>query len=87
VTQDDDRASLSSVAKTSPGCRGLFHHCGGLANGCLHGPWEMYGLGPYVNQAWKVCDVLIGFSSVGCTSIRIITTLRYGYCLFVVVNT
>jgi hypothetical protein len=28
VTQDDGRASLSSVAKTSPGCRGLFHPCG-----------------------------------------------------------
>jgi hypothetical protein len=25
VTQDDGRASLSSVTKTSPGCRGLFH--------------------------------------------------------------
>jgi hypothetical protein len=28
VTQDDGWVSLSSVVKTSPGCRGLFHHRG-----------------------------------------------------------
>jgi hypothetical protein len=28
VTQDDGQASLSSVAETLPGCRGLFHSCG-----------------------------------------------------------
>jgi hypothetical protein len=28
VTQDDGRVNLSLVAKTSPGCRGLFHPCG-----------------------------------------------------------
>jgi hypothetical protein len=39
--------------------------------------WDMYGLEPYVDWAWKVCDVLVGFSSVGCTSIRITVTLRY----------
>jgi hypothetical protein len=43
VTQDNDRACLSSVDKTSLECRGLFHPRGGLAIGCLREPREMYG--------------------------------------------
>jgi hypothetical protein len=45
----------------------------------------MYGRGPYTDQAWKVCGVLIRFSPVGCTSIRIVVTLEYEYHLFVAV--
>jgi hypothetical protein len=30
---------------------------------------EMYGQGPYVDRAWKACDMLIGVSPAGCTSI------------------
>jgi hypothetical protein len=41
----------------------------------------MYGLGPYANQAWRAYGVLVGFSPVGCTSIRIVVTLRYEYPL------
>jgi hypothetical protein len=56
----------------------------GLANGCLRGPHEMYGRGPYEDRA---CGVLIKFSPAWCTSIRIIATLRYEYRLFVAVIT
>jgi hypothetical protein len=51
----------------------------GLAKGYLCGPQEIYGPRPYANQAWKACGELIGFSPAGCTSIRIVTTLRYEY--------
>jgi hypothetical protein len=77
MTQGDGRASLSLIAKTSSGCRGMFHPCGELAKGCLRRPREMYGSGPYANRTWKACDVLIGFFPAGCTSIRIAVTLRY----------
>jgi hypothetical protein len=33
------------------------------------GPHDMYGLGPYTNQVWRVYGVLVGFSHVGCTMI------------------
>jgi hypothetical protein len=59
----------------------------GLAKGCLRGPQEMYGLGPYVNRAWKACGMLIEVSPAGCTSIRITVTLGYEYRLFVAVIT
>jgi hypothetical protein len=85
VTRDDDRASLSSIAKTSPGCRGSISSLWELAKGCLHGPRERYGIEPYVNRAWKVCGVLIVFSPVVCTSIQITATLGYEYRLFVAV--
>jgi hypothetical protein len=39
--------------------------------------WDTYGRGPYVDQAWKVCDVLVRFAPAGCTSIQITTTLGY----------
>jgi hypothetical protein len=45
----------------------------------------MYGQGPYMDRAWKACGVLIGFSPVGCTLIRIVMTLEYEYHLFVAV--
>jgi hypothetical protein len=37
-----------------------------LVKGCLRGSCEIYGRGPYADRAWKVCDVLIGFSPAGC---------------------
>jgi hypothetical protein len=40
-----------------------------------------------MDLAWKVCGVLIRFSTVGCTSIQIVATLRYEYHLFVIVIT
>jgi hypothetical protein len=40
-----------------------------------------------INQAWKACDVLIGFSPTGRTSIQIVVTLEYKYRLFVAVIT
>jgi hypothetical protein len=39
--------------------------------------WDMYGLGPYADWAWKACVVLVRFSPVGCTSIQITATLEY----------
>jgi hypothetical protein len=57
-----------------------------LVKGYLCGPWEMYGPGPYTNRAWKLRGVSIGFSPVGCTSIRVTVTLGYEYYLFVAVN-
>jgi hypothetical protein len=47
--------------------------------------WDTYGLGPYVDWAWNVCGVLVGFSPAGCTSIRVIVTLGYEYRLFAAV--
>jgi hypothetical protein len=40
-----------------------------------------------MDRVWKACDVLVGFSPVGCTLIQITTTLRFEYRLFVVVIT
>jgi hypothetical protein len=37
----------------------------------------MYGSGPYANQAWKVCGMLIRVSPARCTSIQIAATLGY----------
>jgi hypothetical protein len=49
-----------------------------LMNGCyMWTMWDTYGLGPYVDRVWKVCDVLVGLSPAGCTLIRTATTLRY----------
>jgi hypothetical protein len=59
----------------------------GLAKGCLCGPHEMYGRGPYPDRVWKPCGVLIGFSPAGCTSIRITATLGYDYRFFATVST
>jgi hypothetical protein len=39
--------------------------------------WDTYGLGPYVDWAWKSCGVLVGFSPAGYTSIWIAATLGY----------
>jgi hypothetical protein len=39
--------------------------------------WDTYSRGSYTDQEWKACGVLVGFSPVGCTSIRIIATLGY----------
>jgi hypothetical protein len=78
ATQVDGWASLSLVAKTFCGCRGLFR---------LHGSqWKVitYGDCPqeaYVRRAWtgvgSVRGVLVGFSPAGCTSIRVAATLGY----------
>jgi hypothetical protein len=57
----------------------------GTKEGCIRGPREMYGPGPYVNRAWKAGVVLIGFSPAECISIRIATTLGYEYHLLVAV--
>jgi hypothetical protein len=59
----------------------------GTSESCLRKPREMYGPGPYMNQVWKVCDMLIGVSPAGCKSIRITVTLRYEYRLFTAVIT
>jgi hypothetical protein len=49
-----------------------------LAKGCyMWTTWDTYGRGSYVDRVWKACDVLVGFSPVGCTSIRIAVTLGY----------
>jgi hypothetical protein len=49
-----------------------------FATGCyVLTAWDTYDLGPYVDWAWDACGVSVGFSPVGCTSIRIIATLRY----------
>jgi hypothetical protein len=78
ATQDGGRVSLSLVAKTSFGWRGLFW---------LHGSqWKVFTYGDcpqksYAEHAWtgvrSVCVVLVGFSPTGCTLIRIAATLRY----------
>jgi hypothetical protein len=39
--------------------------------------WDMYGPGPCADWAWETCDVLVRFSPIGCTSIRITATLRH----------
>jgi hypothetical protein len=66
---------------------GAYFVLGGLVKGCLCEPREMYGPGPYMNQACKACGMLIGFSRAGCTSIQITATLGYEYRLFVAVIT
>jgi hypothetical protein len=38
---------------------------------------DTYGQGLYMDQAWKAYDMLVSFSHIGCTSIRIAVTLRY----------
>jgi hypothetical protein len=59
-----------------------------LVKGCYAWTtWDTYGRWPYVDWAWKVCGVLVGFSPAGCTSIRIVVTLEYEYRLFVAVIT
>jgi hypothetical protein len=45
----------------------------------------MYDPGLYANRAWKAYVVLIGFSPIGCTLIRITVTLGYEYHFFVAV--
>jgi hypothetical protein len=86
VTQGDARASLSLIAKTSSGCKACLS-LWGLAKGYLCRTREMYGLGSYANRAWKACDVLVGFSPTGCTSIWITATLGYEDHLFAAVIT
>jgi hypothetical protein len=49
--------------------------------------WDTYDRGSYTDRVWKACGMLVRFSSAGCTSIRIATTLEYEYCLFVAVIT
>jgi hypothetical protein len=52
--------------------------CQRLAKGCYM--WTMgdtYGLGPYADGAWAMCDVLVRFSLARCTSIWIVVTLGY----------
>jgi hypothetical protein len=52
--------------------------CRWRAKGCyMWTTWDTYGPRPYVDCAWKACDMLVGFSSAGCTSIWIIATLGY----------
>jgi hypothetical protein len=52
--------------------------CRWLVKGCyMCTMWDMCDLGPYADRAWKACDVLVRFSPVGCTSIRIAVTLGY----------
>jgi hypothetical protein len=64
-------ALLSSVNKFTKGCYTRTMR-------------DTYGRGPYMDRA---CDVLVEFSSAGCTSIQIAMTLEYEYHLFVVVIT
>jgi hypothetical protein len=53
-------------------------HCRCLLEGCYAlTVWDTYGLGPYMDWAWKACGILVGFSPAGCISIRIATTLGY----------
>jgi hypothetical protein len=78
ATQDDGWASLSLVVKTSFGCRGLFQLRGSQ--------WKVVTYGDCPQKAYTGCtwtgvgsirDVLVEFSSAGCTSIRITATLGY----------
>jgi hypothetical protein len=88
VNQDDGWASLFFVAKISSGCRDLFRPHGDYMKGCyVLTMLDTYGLGPYVDRAWNTCGALVGYSPVGCTSIRIAATLGYEYHLFVVART
>jgi hypothetical protein len=49
-----------------------------LVKGCYTWTmWDTYVRGPYVDRAWKACDVLVRFFHTGCTSIQIVVTLRY----------
>jgi hypothetical protein len=48
------------------------------AKGCyMWTMWDTYGLLPYADRAWKVCGILVGFSSARCTSIQIAATFGY----------
>jgi hypothetical protein len=56
----------------------LFKSVDNCAKDCyMWTTWDTYGREPYVDQAWKTCDVLVGFSPAWCTSIRIAVTLGY----------
>jgi hypothetical protein len=62
-------ALLNSVDDYTKGCYALT-------------TWDTYGLGPYADWACDACDILVGFSPVGCISIRIAVTLRNEWPLF-----
>jgi hypothetical protein len=56
----------------------LFKSVHDCVKGCyIWTTWDTYSRGSYADRAWKECDVLVGFSLTGCTSIRITATLRY----------
>jgi hypothetical protein len=78
ATQDDGWVSLSLIAKTFSGCRGLFRLRGSQQKVVTYGDCPQKA---YVGRAWtgvgSVRDVLVGFSPAGCTSIRIAVTLGY----------
>jgi hypothetical protein len=78
VTQDDDWASLSLVAKTSSRCRGMFRLCGSQWKVVTYRdcPQKTY-TGCACTGVRSVRGVLVGFSLAGCTSIRIAATLGY----------
>jgi hypothetical protein len=82
ATQDNGRASLSLVVKTSSGCRGMFRLHGSQLKVVMYGDYPQKA---YVGRAWigvgSVRGVLVRFSPTGCTSIRIAVTLGYEYPL------
>jgi hypothetical protein len=60
------------------GAVALLNSVDDFTKGCyMWTTWDMYGWGPYANWAWKACGMLVEFSPVGCTSIRITVTLGY----------
>jgi hypothetical protein len=78
VTQDDGWASLSLIAKTSFGCRGMFWLCECQCKVVTYGncPQKVY-VGRARTGVGSVHGVLVGFSPVWCTSIWIVVTLEY----------
>jgi hypothetical protein len=58
----------------------MFNSIDDYVKGCYKlTTWDTYGLGPYADWAWDACGMLVGFSHVGCTSIRIAASLWYEY--------
>jgi hypothetical protein len=87
----DSRDKLGMDPRVNqPACCGLYQEpflsdvvesvqiCQRRTKGCyMWTTWDMYGPRPYAYWAWKACDMLVGFFSVWCTSIRITVTLGY----------
>jgi hypothetical protein len=86
MTQDDSRAILSSVAKTSPGVGAYFILVGTserLPTQTMGDVWPGTIHKSSMEIVWHIDRVF----PCGCTSIRITVTLGYEYRLFVAVIT
>jgi hypothetical protein len=73
-----DRRALYCVGSLSSWMQWICSNMLMTMKGCyMWTAWDMYGHKPYADWAWKACDMLIGPSPAGCTSIRIAATLGY----------